>query len=191
MRSGTDSRMLISAVLALAVLVSCTSTSPPTPAPQASPIAKPASSPSPVAATSPTPLAPRPIAGGGAAQPRAAATFQSIGGSGLVIVPTPNFAANPTKVPAPLAPAVALQTVQPAAVVQVSGTLSRIPTAIPSGGGGGGGGAGSGSSGSTSNNQTISTGAAVSQLTIGAVVTSTPLVRVNPQPQPTIAFPGR
>lgn len=126
-------RRLVGVVLfgALA-LWACTAPAP-TPSPAASPAAKPAASPSPspiAAATSPTPR-PAPPVGGGGAQLRPAVTAQPVGGNAIIIVPTPNFASNPTSVPAQLAPAVQLQQVSSANIPQVSGTLTRLPTAVP------------------------------------------------------------
>ncbi|MCC7366836.1 MAG: hypothetical protein IT306_00345 [Chloroflexi bacterium] len=167
-----------------ATLVACT-TAPATPTPAAKEpaAAKPAASPSPLAASSPAPAAkPQAPVGGGAAQPRAAATFAPIGGSAALIVPTPNFASQATAVPAALAPTVAIGTVQPAGVVQVTGTLSRIPTAVP-------GPAGASAANAIATAQ--AGGANVNLVTIGAILTSTPLVRIQQQPQPTIAFPPR
>lgn len=179
-------RLLTVALASTLALVSCTS-APDTPAPAAkapSPAAKPAASLSPAAAASPA--APRPpVVSGGAAQPRTNPTFAPIGGSAAIIVPTPNFSVAATAAPAPLAPAVALQTVQPANVVQVVGTLSRIPTAIPGAGGGPGGGGTSGSTTAAGGGS----GASGALLTINVLPTSTPLTRPAPQPQPTLSVP--
>jgi hypothetical protein len=175
------------------------------------PAASPSLSPSPVAQATPTPAAPRPVVGGGAAQPRANATFQAPGGNAIVVVPTPNFASNATSVPAALAPAVSLSTPPANTIPQVTGTLSRIPTAITAGGGGGGAGGGGTGGGGTSGGGTGGSGSgaagaaaasggsggsggggggAAGIQTIPVVITSTPLTRIAPQPQPAIVFPG-
>lgn len=185
MRPGHEQRLLLIAVLTFLSLASCTSApAVPTPAAQASPAAKPAGAASPAAAASPS--VPRPVVGGGAAQPRANPTFAGIGGSAAIIVPTPNFAVQATAVPAPFAQAVSLQTVQPANVVLPVGTLSRIPTAIPAPAG-----AVAGSAAGSSTTAGGGSGAAGALLTIGAPITSTPLVRIVLQPQPPISFPPR
>jgi len=195
--------LLIAALLGLTL--ACT-TAPTPPAAKDAGAAKPAGSPSPAAQATPTPLAQRPAVGGGAAQPRAAATFQAPGGNAIVVVPTPNFAVQATSVPAPLAPAAAVTTLQPQNVPQVTGTLSRIPTAIPGAGGGGagGGGAGGGNAAAAAGaagggNAAAAAGAAAAVTggggggggaqTIPVVITATPLTRIAPQPQPTIAYP--
>lgn len=188
MRPGHEQRLLLIALLTFLTLASCT-TAPavPTPAAQASPAAKPAGASSPAAVGSPAavPSVPRPVVGGGAAQPRANPTFAGIGGSAAIIVPTPNFAVQATAVPAPFAQAVSLQTVQPANVVLPVGTLSRIPTAIPGPAGAvPGSAAGPATTGGGS-------GAAGALLTIGPPITSTPLVRIVLQPQPPISYPPR
>jgi hypothetical protein len=159
--------------------------------------------PSPAAQATPAPAAPRPVVGGGAAQPRAHATFQAPGGNAIVVVPTPNFSTNPTSVPAALAPAVSLSTPQVSNIPQVTGTLSRIPTAITAGGGGGAGGGTGGGGGGTGSGTAVVGAAAGSGggsgggggggggiQTIPVVITSTPLTRIVPQPQPAIVFPG-
>src|SRR4051812_46481534 len=156
--------------------------------PPATPAASP--SPAPAAQATPTALPPRaPVVGGGAAQPAAKPTFQAPGGNAIVVVPTPNFASNPTNVPAQLAPAVSLTTPQTNNIPQVTGTLSRIPTAI-AGGGGGGGGAGAAAAAGVAAAAAGGGGGGGQIQTISAVVTATPLVRINPQPQPAIVFPG-
>lgn len=182
MRPGLSRRLLITAFASALVLAACTSApATPTPAAKEQAAPKPAASPSPLAVTSPAPAAkPQAPVGGGAAQPRAAATFAPIGGSAAIIVPTPNFASQATAVPAALAPTVAIATVQPANVVQVTGTLSRIPTAIP---------APAGSNLANAVATANAGGANISAQTISAFLTSTPLVRIQAQPQPTIAFP--
>jgi len=194
--SGTDRRLVIATILFLGLILGCTTPTPPPPAAKEGPAAKPAASPSPVAQASPTALPPRlPVVGGGAAQPAARATSQSIGGSAIIVVPTPNFASNPTAVPAQLAPAVSLATPQAANVPQVTGTLSRIPTAIPGPGGGGGGAGGGGGGAAAAAGAAAVTGGGgggggAQIQTIPVVVTATPPVRINPQPQPAIVFPG-
>jgi hypothetical protein len=174
-------------LLIAALFVACTSaptTPPPAPKPAASP------SPSPLAQATPTAIPQRPVVGGGAAQPRAAATFQAPGGNAIVIVPTPNFAVAATSVPAPFAPAVAITTPQQANVPQVTGTLSRIPTAIAGGGGGGGGGGGAAAAAVVAGAAAAGGGGGgAGAQTIPVVITATPLTRIAPQPQPTIAYP--
>jgi hypothetical protein len=183
------------------------------------PAVSPSPSPSPAAQATPTTAPPRPVVGGGAAQPRANATFQAPGGNAIVVVPTPNFSTNATSVPAALAPAVSLSTPQVSNIPQVTGTLSRIPTAITAGGGGGGGagGGGAGGGGGASGGGSGGSGAGAAAgaaaaggsggggsgsggggggggaggiQTIPVVITSTPLVRIVQQPQPAIVFPG-
>jgi translation initiation factor IF-2 len=198
--------MISALVVIVGLLAACTS-APTTPASKEGAAAKPAASPapSPVAQGTPTAIPPRPAVGGGAAQPRAAATFQAPGGNAIVVVPTPNFASNPTAVPAALAPAAAITTVQPVNVPQVQGTLSRVPTAIPGGGGGGGGGVGGGGvgggvgggAGANTTTGAAAAGAAVAAgggggggaQTIPAPITATPLTRIAPQAQPAIVYP--
>jgi hypothetical protein len=191
-------RLILGALLVAGLLVACTAA--PTPPPSAKDSgANPAGlpSPSPAAQVSATPIPPRPAVSGGAAQPRVNPTFQAPGGNAIVVVPTPNFSTNPTAVPAALAPGVSLTTPQAANIPQVTGTLSRIPTAITTGGGGGGGAGGGAGTGTTA---AAAAGAAAAVTgggggtgiqTIPPPITSTPLIRINPQPQPTIAFPGR
>jgi translation initiation factor IF-2 len=199
--SGPDRRLIMATVLILGLMLGCTTPAPPPPAAKEGPAEKPAASPSPAAQASPTVLPPRaPVVGGGAAQPAVRATSQSIGGSAIIIVPTPNFSTNPTAVPAQLAPAVSLSTPQAANVPQVTGTLSRIPTAIPGPGGGGGAAGGGGGAGGAGGGGAAAAAAVVvggggggggAQIqTIPVVVTATPPVRINPQPQPAIVFPG-
>jgi hypothetical protein len=191
--SALDRRLIVVVLVLLGMMLACT-TPPPSPATKDGPAAKPAAaspSPSPVAQVSPTAVPPRqPVVGGGAAQPIAKPTFQGIGGSAIVVVPTPNLAANPTPVRAPLAPGVALTTPQPANIPQVTGTLSRIPTAIP-GAGGGGGGAGAAVAAAAAVAAGGGGGGGSQIQTIPAVLTATPPVRINPQPQPAVQFPGR
>jgi hypothetical protein len=204
---GPERRLIVSALAIVALLVACTSAPPPTPATKDG-AAKPAASPSPAAQATATAIPPRPAVGGGAAQPRANPTFTGPGGNAIVVVPTPNFASNPTTVPSQLAPGVVLTTPQAANIPQVSGTLSRIPTAVTAGGAGGGafgggglgsgtgvlGGGGTGSGGATG---AAAVGAAAALggggggggiQTIPPPITSTPLTRINPQPQPTIGW---
>jgi hypothetical protein len=189
-------RLIVSALLVAGLLVACTSAPTPSPAPKDAGAAKPGGSPSPspAAQVSATPIPSRPAISGGAAQPRANPTFQAPGGNAIVVVPTPNFASNATTVPAQLAPAAVITTVQPANIAQVTGTLSRIPTAITGGGGGGGAGGGGGNAGAAAAAAAAGGGGGgggANIQTIPAPITSTPLTRINPQPQPTIAFPGR
>jgi hypothetical protein len=196
--TGSDRRQVGPLLLAAALLASCTfGQTPPTPAAKDAGAGKPAvasPSPSPAALVSPTPQAARPVVGGGAAQPRAAATSQPIGGSAAIIVPTPNFASQPTAVPAQLAPAVQLSAGQAAANVPgVTGTLTRLPTAIagpPSAGGAGSGGGTGAAAGAAAAAATGGGGGGGAQ-TVPAVLTATPLVRIAPQPQPTLAWPPR
>ena len=184
---GPERRLIVACLLLVGLVVACTS-SPPPPAAEGG-AAKPAGSPSPspVALATPTAIPARPAVSGGGAQPRANPTFTAPGGNAIIVVPTPNFANNPTSVPAALAPAAAITTLQPANIPQVTGTLSRIPTAIPSGGGGGGGNAGAAAAAAV----VAAGGGGTGIQTIPVVITATPLTRINPQPQPTIAYPPR
>jgi hypothetical protein len=190
---GPERRLIVACILLVGLVVACTS-SPPPPVTESG-AAKPAGSPSPapVAQATPTAIPARPAVGGGAAQPRANPTFTAPGGNAIIIVPTPNFAVNATSVPAALAPAATITNLQPANIPQVTGTLSRIPTAIPSGGGGGGGGAGGGgaATGAAAAAAATGGGGGTGIQTIPVVITATPLTRINPQPQPTIAYPPR
>jgi hypothetical protein len=200
MPSLVDRRLGLAACVFVLIVAACTSTPPPT-APPPSPAA--ARSPSPAAQTTPTAqTAPQPV-GGGAAQPRAAATSQPIGGSAAIIVPTPNFATNPTNVPAAFAPAVSLATVGPGQVPAVTGTLSRIPTAIPVQGQSqtsaiatatavaGGGGVGQIVTGLAAAADRLQQAAAGGAQAVPVVQTATPVVRFVPPTQPAITFPGR
>lgn len=190
MSRGSELRLILISALAVLLLLSCTAapTPPPAPAAKDGAAAKPASSPPPSPAAQVTPTTPpRPVVGGGAAQPKPTTAAQGIGGSAILIVPTPSFAQNPTVAPAPLAPTAAISTVQPAQVVNVSGTLSRIPTAVP----------GPPLSVAGAAAGTVVTGAGVQGgggslgvSVIQAVLTSTPLTRPAAQPQPTIFIPG-
>lgn len=187
---GPERRLIVSALAIVALLVACTSAPPPTPVAKdgaARPAASP--SPSPAAQATPTQIPPRPAVGGGAAQPRANPTFTAPGGNAIVVVPTPNFASNPTSVPSQLAPAVALTTPQAANIPQVTGTLSRIPTAATTGGGGGGGGGSTAAAAAAAAAAGGGGGGGLGIQTIPAPVTATPLTRINPQPQPTIGWP--
>lgn len=200
MFAGPSRRLVVAVMLIAGLILGCTTPAPTPPASKDGASAKPGASPSPLAQASPIVASPRPIVGGGAAQPAARATQGSIGGSAIIVVPTPNFASNPTPAPAPLAPVVSLSTPQAANLPQVTGTLSRIPTAIPSGGGGGGG-AGGGGGGAPGGGGGGGAAAAPASTgggggggggiqTIPAVLTATPPVRIAPQPQPAIVFPG-
>ncbi|MFN8635924.1 MAG: hypothetical protein U0893_18915 [Chloroflexota bacterium] len=190
MSRGCELRLILITALMAVVLLSCTAaptTPPPAPAAKDSAAAKPSPSPSPLAQATPTtPLRPI-VGGGGAAQPRATTATGGIGGSAILIVPTPNFAQNPTAAPAALPPTVAIATNQPAQVVNVTGTLSRIPTAIPApplsvaGAAAGTAVAGAGVTGA---------GGGLGISVIQAVLTATPLTRITPQPQATIFIPG-
>lgn len=185
MSVGPERRLILSALLLAGTLIACTAA--PTPPPPGEGAAKPAASPSPspAALATATAIPPRPAIGGGAAQPRANPTFQAPGGNAIIVVATPNFASNPTSVPAQLAPGVALTTPQAANVPQVTGTLSRIPTAITTGGGGGGG---ANTAAAAAAAAAGGGGGGFGIQTIPAPITATPLTRINPQPQPTIGW---
>jgi hypothetical protein len=193
--SGSRSRLTAIILVISGLMLACTLPGQTPPAAKDSGAPKPAASPSPAPAAqaSPTAIPPRPIVGGGAAQPRPGVTVQPVGGNAIVIVPTPNFATDPTRVPAALAPAVSLATPPAANIAQVTGTLSRIPTAIPSSGGGGAGGAGGAGSGTAAGAAVVVVaggGGGGGAQTIPVVLTATPPVRILPQPQPAIVFPG-
>jgi hypothetical protein len=175
----------VGALALVGLIMACTSA--PTTPPAAEKPAAASPSPSPVAQATATTASRLPISGG-AAQPRANATFQAPGGNAIVIVPTPALAANTTLTPAPFAPAVALTTAQPVNVPQVQGTLSRIPTAV-TGGGGGGGGGGNAAAAAAAAAVTGGGGGGAGIQTIPVVITSTPLTRIQPQPQPAIVYP--
>ena len=177
-------------VVGLLVAVACSS--PPAAPPPAAPKA---ASPSPApAAASPT-LAPlRPAAGGGFAQPRAQATpGGAVGGGPPAQVPIPQVGAQPTRVP-PAGPSVTgPQPPAPFTLPAPVGTLSRIPTAIPSGGGGGaaaGGAAGGAGAGQAAGGGGAGGGGSGGIPAI-AVVTPTPAFRSAPVPNPPIQFPSR
>ena len=133
-------RLVAASLLIVALLVACTS-APTTPPPSAAqPGASP--SPSPAAQATATAIAPRPAVGGGAAQPRAAATFRRP-------VATPSSSC-PPQTSRQIRPWPRPRSRQPSPSRRSSrqtcprflGTLSRIPTAITGGGGPGGLGTG-------------------------------------------------